>query len=131
MGNIFGCPLIILRGGVVMELPARVTILLRKKFLGVGRISTDIIVVPVAQLGEVLQPQRRATVSNDNSCDGTDIFIQAKYIPYKSTEVPDDISVLTDPLMTKFLKVAVQALMIHANLEYEDIRVVNNGACLN
>ena len=33
--------------------------------------------------------------------------------------------------MTKLPKAMVQSLTSHANLEYEDIRVVNNGACLN
>jgi hypothetical protein len=33
--------------------------------------------------------------------------------------------------MAKFPKATAEALMSHANLKYEDIRVGNKGACLN
>ena len=64
----------------------------------------------------------------DRSRAGTKIFIQANYLPYRNTYLTDNISVLTNLLLSKFPKVTVQSLMIHVNLKYEDIRVVNNGA---
>ena len=70
-------------------------------------------------------------MSKDSSWGGTDIFRPANYLPYWKTEVPDYISGITNPLIAKFLKAAAQSLMIHVRLKYEDIRVVNNGACLN
>ena len=97
MGDIFGCPVIILRRYAVRGSPVRVTILLHKKIPGVERISEHIIGVPVAQLGGYRKPHRRATVRNDTSQDGTNISIPANYIPYFNTEVPDDIIMLTNP----------------------------------
>ena len=99
MGDIFGCPEIILRRGAVGGFPARVTIALQKKLLRVGRISTDIIGVTVTQVEGVRQPQRIATVSKDISQAGTDILKTENYTPYWNTEVLDDISMLTNPLI--------------------------------
>jgi hypothetical protein len=100
-------------------------------FIGVGRIPTDIMGVPVAQFGIDRQQPRGAPVSEGSSRSSQELFKPADYVPHRNAEVPDDISVLTDPLMVKFPKATAAALMSHANLKYEDIRVGNNGACLN
>jgi hypothetical protein len=100
-------------------------------FIGVGRIPTDIMGVPVDQFGIERPQQQGANVSTGNSKSSQDLFRPADYVPHQNTEVPDDISVLTDPLMAKFPKATAEALMSHANLKYEDIRVGNKGACLN
>ena len=85
----------------------------------------------MAQLGGYRKPQRRAKLSEDISRAGIDIFIPEKYLPYRNIEVPDDIRMLTDPIMEIFPKATAQLLMSHANLKYEDIRAGNNGAFLN
>jgi hypothetical protein len=98
-------------------------------FIGVGRIPTDIMGVPVEQFG--VETMRGTAVSAASSRSGQELFKPADYVPHRNPEVPDDISVLTDPLMAKFPKATAEALMSHANLKYEDIRVGNKGACLN
>jgi hypothetical protein len=99
--------------------------------IGVGRIPTDIMGVPVTQFGVERQPHQGQPISTDSSRTGSDMFKPADYVPHRNSEVPDDISVLTDPLMAKFPKATAESLMSHANLRYEDIRVGNKGACLN
>jgi hypothetical protein len=72
-------------------------------FIGVGRIPTDIIGVPVEQFGVELQQQPRgSSASGSGSRSGQDMFKPADYVPHRNPEVPDDISTLTDPLMIKF-----------------------------
>jgi hypothetical protein len=101
-------------------------------FIGVGRITSDIMGVLVDQFGLQRQSQRGKPVSSANiSSTGQDMFRPADYVPYQNKELSDNISVLTNPLMTKFLKVMTGALMTHSSLKYEDIRVGNKGACLN
>ena len=70
-------------------------------------------------------------MSEDSSRDINEIFKRADYIPNQNTKVTDDISVLTNLLMEKFTKATSQSLMSHAKLKYGDIRMDNNGACLN
>ena len=60
-----------------------------------------------------------------------DLFRPADYVPHRNAEVPDDISLLTSPLMDKFPKTTAEALMSHSSLRYEDIRAGNKGAYLN
>ena len=131
MGDIFGWPVIILRRYAVRGAPRQSHNFATQKIPGVERISEHIVGVPVAQLGGYRQPHIRATVRNDTSQDGTNISIPANYIPYFNTEVPDDISMLTNPLMAKFPKAETQSLISHSNLKYEDIRVVNNEDLLD
>jgi hypothetical protein len=100
-------------------------------FIGVGRIPTDIMGVPADQFGVELPQQQGANISAGSSKGSQDLFRPADYVPHQNTEVPDDISVLTNPLMAKFPKATAEALMSHVNLRYEDIRVGNKGACLN
>jgi hypothetical protein len=101
-------------------------------FIGVGRIPTDIMGVPVSQFG-LDRPATGGTLvsSGSNSSASRDIFKPADYVPHKNEDVPDDISLLTTPLMKQFPKATAEALMSHGNLRYEDIRVGNKGACLN
>ena len=82
----------------------------------------DIIGVPVSQFGGGRQPQRRAILSKDRSQAITDIFKLLYYVPHQNTYVPDDIRVLTNPLMEKNPKETVELL----SCEY--IRVGKNGA---
>ena len=100
-------------------------------FIGVGRIPTDIMGVPVEQFGVEQHQPRGTPISAASSRSGPDLFKPADYVPHKNNAVPDDISMLTDPLMAKFPKATAEALMSHANLKYDDIRVGNKGACLN
>ena len=67
----------------------------------------------------------------DISWASTNIFRLENYVPYWNTEVPDDISVLTNLIMENFPKETAKSLLNHVNLKYEDIRVGNNGVCLN
>jgi hypothetical protein len=101
-------------------------------FLGVGRIPMDIIGVPVQQFGA--DERSTAPTSGLSSLSGSrsdDIFKPADFVVPKNSKVPDDISAVTMPLMDKFPKVTASALMNHGQLKYDDIRVGNNGACLN
>ena len=66
----------------------------------------------------------------DSSQDITNIFKPEDYIPHQNTKVPDDISVITNPLMAKFPEATAQSLMGQSNLKYEYIRVGNNVSCL-
>ena len=100
-------------------------------YFGVGRISTDVIGVPVAQFFGECQPQRRAIVSEDSSWATPKIFKPKNYVPHRNTEVPDDISVLANPIMVKFPMAMEYSLMIHAILKYKDIRVGNYVSCPN
>jgi hypothetical protein len=59
------------------------------------------------------------------------MFRPADYVAYQNKELLDNISVLTNALMTKFPKVRTDPLMTHSSLKYEDIRVSNKGGCLN
>ena len=55
----------------------------------------------------------------------------ADFLPYRNTDIREDISGISDPLMTEFSKTTVEAFMNHANFQYDEIRVGNKGACLN
>ena len=85
----------------------------------------------MAQFSGDRQPQRLSTVIKESSRASTDIFEPTDYVPHRNTEVPYDISFLTDLLMEIFPKATEESLMSHANLRYADIRVGNKGACLN
>ena len=58
------------------------------------------------------------------------MFKPADYVLHHNSEFPEDISVLTDPIMEKFPTETAELLMSHYTLRYEDIRVGNKGACL-
>jgi hypothetical protein len=98
-------------------------------FLGVGRIPMDILGVPVAQFGATGSGAMTPEYSSTGS--GTDMFKPADFVSPKNTSVPDDISAITGPMMEKFPSVTTGALMSHGQLNFEDIRVGNKGACLN
>jgi hypothetical protein len=59
------------------------------------------------------------------------MFRPAEWVMPKNANISDDISVLTGPMMLKFPNAMADALMAHADLRYDDIRVGNKGACLN
>lgn len=59
------------------------------------------------------------------------MFRPASHIPQINGNIPDEISTLTNPLLEKYPKVTMAAVMSFADLKYEDIRVGNKGACLN
>jgi hypothetical protein len=101
-------------------------------FIGVGRIPTDIMGVLISQFGlEHLSQRGKPLSSTGSSSRGQDMFRSADYVPHQNNEVPDDISLLTNPLITKLPKVTTDALLTHFSLKYEDIQVGNKGACLN
>jgi hypothetical protein len=99
-------------------------------FIGVGRIPADIMGVPVDQFG-LDRPIKQGRAISASTGSSQDMFRPADYVPHRNKEVPDDISLLTTPLMDKFPTATTEALMSHGNLKYEDIRVGNKGACLN
>ena len=99
--------------------------------IGGGHIIADIIEVPVTQFGGEQKLQRRSTVSEDRSWYNTEILKTVDYVPHSNTEVTNDISILSDPLMEKFTKAMAESLMIHVNLLNEVIWVGKKGVCLN
>jgi hypothetical protein len=102
-------------------------------FLGVGRIPMDIMGVPLSQFGAVHPRSTDTTVPESSRGSSRDdaMFKPADWVAPKNPSVSDDISVLTMPLMQKFPKATADALMAHADLRYDDIRIGNKGACLN
>ena len=97
-----------------------------------GRIPSDIMGVPLEQFGERAYP---ATVSQGSSGGssggGSGLFRPAEYIAAENLEIPDDISVITGPLMDKYPTATADQIMSHGALKYEDLRVGQRGACLN
>ena len=61
----------------------------------------------------------------------SELFKTAEFVPHKNTDIHDDISEIADPLMTKSPNTTSEAIMNHSNLQYDEIRVGNKGACLN
>jgi hypothetical protein len=59
------------------------------------------------------------------------MFPPADYVPHRNKDVPDNISLLTTPLIDKFPNAMAEDLMSHAKLKYKNIQVGNKGACLN
>jgi hypothetical protein len=98
-------------------------------FLGVGRIPMDILGVPVVQFGANMNSA--VTPEHSSMRSGTDIFKPADFVAPKNSSVPDDISAITGPLMEQFPNATTGSLMSHGQLNFEDIRVGNKGACLN
>ena len=88
-------------------------------FIWVGRILTDIMGVPVEQFGVEQRQPRGAVISASSSQTDRELFKPADYVvPHRNSAVPDDISMLTDPLMATFPKATAEALMSHSNLKY-------------
>ena len=98
-------------------------------FLGVDRIPMDILGVPLAQFGA--SASRTAATEMSLLSSGADLFKPAKFVSPKNTNVPDDISAITTPLLEKIPNVTANSLMSHGQLAFEDIWVGNKGACLN
>jgi hypothetical protein len=101
-------------------------------FIGVGRIPMDIMGVPLDQFGA--QHPRNPTVVTDASpspASANDLFRPADWVTPQNTNVADDISAITMPLLSKFPHATAEALMAHGDLRYDDIRIGNKGACLN
>jgi hypothetical protein len=99
-------------------------------FLGVGRIPTDLLGVPLGQFLVASQPAG----SSNNTSGGSrsqDMFKEAPEVHQYSHDVPDEISTITMPLLERFPKATMASIMGHADLKYDDIRVGNKGACLN
>jgi hypothetical protein len=73
-----------------------------------------------------------STLSSSSKGSRTDgLFRPADWVMPKNSTISDDISVITQPLMTKFPNSTADAIMAHSDLRYEDIRIGNKGACLN
>jgi hypothetical protein len=107
-------------------------------FLGVGRIATDLLGVPLSQFLVASQPAAGhgggSSGGGSHSGDrhrGDGMFRPALHIPQVCGNIPDEISTLTTPLLEKYPKMTMASVMSFANLKYKDIRVGNKGACLN
>jgi hypothetical protein len=102
-------------------------------FLGVGHIPLDIMGVPMDQFGAGHPQGMGSTVVTTDSTisSAKTLFRPAQYVTQKNANVADDISAVTMPLLEKFPNATAQELMAHGDLQYEDIRVGNKGACLN
>jgi hypothetical protein len=101
-------------------------------FLGVGRIATDLLGVPLSQFLVASQPP--SSIGGGGSSGGhrsNDLFRDAPHVPPTSFDIPDEISTITMLLLEKFPKVTMASVMAHLDLKYDDIRVGNKGACLN
>jgi hypothetical protein len=62
---------------------------------------------------------------------GDSLFRPTKYVSHKNSSIADDISAITTPLVETFPHATTEALMTHGDLQYDDIRIGNKGACLN
>jgi hypothetical protein len=104
-------------------------------FLGIGRISTDLLGVPLSQFLVASQPlltnEGGGTSRSKGSRGSENMFQEAANVPHTHTDIPDEISTITMPLMERFPKATMASVMAHSDLKYEDIRVGNKGACLN
>jgi hypothetical protein len=102
-------------------------------FLGVGRITMDIMGVPLEQFGAT---HPRGDASTNRTADSTlssgdSLFRPAEYVSHKNSSISDDISAITTPLAGKFPHATTEAMMAHGDLRYDAIRIGNKGACLN
>jgi hypothetical protein len=118
--------------GPMEELPAS-QLRFTTMFIGIGRIPKDIMGIPMEQFGAThprgdanTDPTTDSTMTNDD-----DLFRPAKFVSHKNTSISDDLSALTMPLIEKFPKATMGALIAHSNLEYDEIRIGSKGACLN
>ena len=59
------------------------------------------------------------------------MFNPGEFVTHINTEIHEDTSGITDPLMTEFPKKTEKDLMNHANLQYNERSMVIKGACLN
>jgi hypothetical protein len=105
-------------------------------FLGVGRISTDLLGVPLNQFLVASNPPSSGRGGGGGSGTGENsrsdkMFREAPHVPQVNKDIPDEISTLTMPLLERFPKATMASLMAHSDLKYDDIRVGNKGACLN
>jgi hypothetical protein len=107
-------------------------------FLGVGRIATDLLGVPLNQFLIASLPAPGGGFGNGGEGGGSrgerprgdSMFRPASHIP-QTQNIPDEISTITSPLLVKYPKVNMSEVMAFSDLKYEDIRVGNKGACLN
>jgi hypothetical protein len=102
-------------------------------FLGVGRIPMDIMGVPTTQFGaghpRSSEETEASTLSSGSRSNR--MFRSADWVMPTNTAVSDDISVITQPMISKFPNATADALMAHSDLHYKDIWAGNKGACLN
>ena len=61
----------------------------------------------------------------------SELFKPEYFVLHRNTYIHDDISGIIDPWMTESPNTTAEAIMDHANLQYDEIRVVNKGVCLN
>ena len=85
----------------------------------------------MAKFGGDQQLLRRARVIKDVSWASTDILKLTDYVPHQNTEVPDDISILTDPLIENFTNAMSGSPIGHTDLRYADITREKKVASLN
>jgi hypothetical protein len=100
-------------------------------FLSLGRVPGDIMGVPLEQFGERAYPSTVTRESDGGRTGGSEMFRPAEYIAAENTDIPDDISSITGPLLDKFPKTTAEQIMSSGALKYDDLRVGQRGACLN
>jgi hypothetical protein len=59
------------------------------------------------------------------------MFKPADYIAAENTDIPDDISTITGPLLEKYPATTAEQIMSSGALKYDDLRIGQRGACLN
>jgi hypothetical protein len=102
-------------------------------FLSLGRVPTDILGVPLEQLGE--RTSNPSTITQESLGSGRkgngDMFRPADFIAAENLHIPDDISTITGSLLDKHPSVTAEQIMSFGALKYDDLRVGQRGACLN
>jgi hypothetical protein len=100
-------------------------------FIGVGRIPMDIMGVLLQQFGAQHPRGTGTLITADSGATSNNIFRPAEWVTPTNPNVVDGISTVTMPLLEKFPHATAEALMAHSDLQYDDIRIRNKGACLN
>jgi hypothetical protein len=90
-------------------------------FLSLGRIPSNIMGVPLEQFGErVSYPSTIITEESAgrSSRSGKEMFRPAEYIAAENTDISDDISTVTGPLLEKHPSATAEQIMSHGALKY-------------
>jgi hypothetical protein len=80
-------------------------------FLLLGRIPSDILGVPLEQFWETTPHPSTVTRDSGSGSSRGKLFRPAKYIAAKNTDIPDDISTITGPLLDKYPSVTAEKIM--------------------
>jgi hypothetical protein len=99
--------------------------------LSLGRIPSNILGVPLEQFGETTPHLSTVTQDSGGSLSRSDLFQPAEYIVAKTTDIPNDISTIMEPLLDKHPSVTAEQIMSFGALKYEDLCAGQRSACLN